>query len=176
MSAAGRLAPGDSLHVDRVGVFINLCKVIIHQQPKAMVLGPPPNAFESRMDIFGEMPDFSFTRSLRACRVTPRHVLGSRSLRKGLEIKASLHQSIFSRLAVLLLGLIRRVVTNRPVDLFNKLSPCSIQYSANWFPRKCAVILFCCDSDNVPFVLFFHKHIFAFSRFKLYRDWHCGSV
>jgi hypothetical protein len=32
MSAADRRAPGDSLHVDRVGDFFNLCKVIIHLQ------------------------------------------------------------------------------------------------------------------------------------------------
>jgi len=73
-----------------------------------------------------------------------------------------------------LLGLLRRVVTNLPVDLFNKLSRCSIQDSANWFPRKSAVILFCCDSDNVPFVLFFHlRQVLIFSHFKLfqaYRD------
>ena len=55
-----------------------------------------------------------------------------------------------------LLGSFERVVTKLPVDLFNNRSRCSIKYSANWFPRKCAVILFCCDSDNVAFVLFFH--------------------
>ena len=92
MSATGRRAPGDSLHVDRVGVFFNLCKVIIHLQPKPY-LWAAADAFESRMDIFGEMPDFSFTRLLRACRVIPRRVLVPRSLRKRLEIKASLRQA-----------------------------------------------------------------------------------
>ena len=42
------------------------------------------------------------------------------------------------------------IVTNRPVEL----SRHSIQYSANWFPRQRVAIY--CDSENVPFVLFFH--------------------
>jgi hypothetical protein len=56
-----------------------------------------------------------------------------------------------------LLGSFERVVTKLPVDLFNNRSRCSIKYFANWFPRKCAVIPFCCNSDNVAFVLFFHN-------------------
>jgi hypothetical protein len=92
-------------------------------------------------------------------------------LRKGLEIRLPSVNPFFGDYQPCLLGSIRGVVTNLPGDLFNKLSRRSIQYSANWYPRKCTVILFCCDSDNVPFVLFFHKHSSSpFSRFKLYRD------
>ena len=56
-----------------------------------------------------------------------------------------------------LLGSFERVVTKLPVDLFNNRSRCSIKYFANWFPRKCAVIPFCYNPDNVAFVLFFHN-------------------
>ena len=73
--------------------------------------------------------------------------------------------SIVSGLAVYLLGLIGRVVTNRSVDLFNKLSPCPIQYSANWFPRKCAVILSVVTRITCSLYCF-SIETFAFSRFK----------
>jgi hypothetical protein len=56
-----------------------------------------------------------------------------------------------------LLGSFERVVTYLPVDLFSNRSRRSIQDSANGFPRKCTVIPFCCNPDNVAFVLFFHN-------------------
>ena len=88
-------------------------------------------------------------------------------LRKGLEIRLPCINPFFRDENSYLLGLIRGFVTDIPVQLLDKFSRAFMHYSANWFPRKNAVILFRCDSDNVPFVLFFHKKTsLPFCRFK----------